>query len=97
LDVNLSGGTTYWLTLQNAVVNSGDPVFWDENSGQGCGGDNGKGGGCPSRASENTIGTIPSEDFTINGGTGSTPEPSSFVLLASGAIGLLGVLRRRLL
>jgi hypothetical protein len=95
LDVNLSGGTTYWLTLQNAVVNSGDPVFWDENSGQGCGGDNGKGAGCPSRASENTIGTIPSEDFTINGGTGSTPEPSSFMLFASGAIGLMGVLRRK--
>ena len=56
LDVNLSGGTTYWLTLQNAVVPSGDPVFWDENSGVGCGGDNGKGGGCPSLASENTLG-----------------------------------------
>src|SRR5271166_4862646 len=97
LDVNLSGGTTYWLTLQNAVVGSGDPVFWDENSGQGCGGDNGKGGGCPSLASENTIGTIPSEDFTINGGTGSTPEPSSFLLFASGILGLAGVLRRKLL
>ncbi len=24
---------TYWLTLQNAVVNTGDPVYWDENSG----------------------------------------------------------------
>ncbi len=21
---------TYWLTLQNAVVNTGDPVYWDE-------------------------------------------------------------------
>jgi hypothetical protein len=96
LNVGLTGGT-YWLNLQNAVNSSGDPVFWDENSGQGCGGDNGNGGGCPSLASENTIGTIPSEDFTINGGTGSTPEPSSFMLFASGAIGLLGILRRRLL
>src|SRR5271165_25779 len=95
LNVNLSGGTTYWLTLQNAKVPSGDPVFWDENDGVGCGGDNGKGGGCPSQASENTIGTIPSEDFTINGGSGSTPEPGSIILFGSGAIGLLGVLRRR--
>ena len=31
-------GTTYWLNLQNAAVPSGDPVFWDENSGAGCGG-----------------------------------------------------------
>jgi len=95
LDVNLGGGKTYWLTLQNAMVPSGDPVFWDENDGVGCGGDNGKGGGCPSQASENAIGTIPSEDFTINGGSGSTPEPGSIILFGSGAIGLLGVLRRR--
>ena len=24
---------TYWLNLQNAIVNTGDPVYWDENSG----------------------------------------------------------------
>ena len=34
----LTGGATYWLNLQNAAVPSGDPVFWDENSGVGCGG-----------------------------------------------------------
>src|SRR5271165_1718130 len=97
LNVNLSGGKTYWLTLQNAMVPSGDPVFWDENDGVGCGGDNGKGGGCPSQASENTIGTIPSEDFTISGsGTGTTPEPGSFLLFASGVLGVAGVLRRKL-
>ena len=98
LDVNLTGGATYWLTLQNAEVSSGDPVFWDENSGVGCGGDNGKGGGCPSLASESAVGTIPSEDFTINGGSGATtPEPSSFILIGSGVIGIVGVLRRKLL
>jgi hypothetical protein len=30
--VTLIAGT-YWLQLQNAVVASGDPIFWDENDG----------------------------------------------------------------
>jgi len=83
-------GVTYWLNLQNAVVPSGDPVFWDENSGKGCGGQ-----GCPSMASESSVGTIPGEAFTIGGG-GSTPEPSSIMLFGSGILGLAGVLRRKL-
>ena len=52
LNVPLSSGATYWLNLQNATVPSGDPVFWDENDGVGCTGDDGHGGGCPSEASE---------------------------------------------
>ena len=97
LNVGLNSGT-YWLNLQNAVVPSGDPVYWDENSGIGCGGDDGKGGGCPSRPSGNFEGTIPPESFSVSGNvnSGSTPEPSSFVLLASGILGLAGVLRPRL-
>jgi PEP-CTERM motif len=92
LNVATTSGTTYWLDLQNAMVASGDSVFWDENSGKGC-----MSNGCPSSASESTIGTIPSESFTINGGSGgTTPEPSSFLLLASGILGLAGVLRRKL-
>ena len=93
--VNLAGGS-YWLNLQNAVVNTGDPIYWDENSG-------------PSSASENSVGTIPSEAFTVLGGTGTTsttttttsttgtvPEPSSIMLFGSGILGLAGVLRRKL-
>jgi len=87
--VNLSAGT-YWMTLGNASVPSGDPAYWDMNSG-------------PSQAQENTIGTIPSESFTILGTgttttttTGTTPEPSSILLLGSGILGLAGVLRRKL-
>jgi len=95
LDVGLSG-QTYWLNLQNAKVPSGDPVGWDMNSGVGCGGDNGQGGGCPSMASASTIGTIFSEAFTIIGGGGTTPEPSSVMLFGSGILGLAGVLRRKL-
>ena len=90
--VNLAAGS-YWLNLANAVVSSGDPIYWDENSG-------------PSSASENSVGTIPSEAFTVLGGSTTTttttttgasvPEPSSIMLFGSGILGLAGVLRRKL-
>ena len=90
LNIGLLGGT-YWLNLQNAMVPSGDPVWWDENHGAGC-----QSGGCPSMASQVAIGTIYSEAFTITG-SGTTPEPSSFMLFGSAILGLAGVLRRKLL
>jgi PEP-CTERM motif len=86
LNVAEISGNTYWLNLQNASVPSGDPVYWDENSGK-------------SSASESALGTIPSEAFTINSSgstSGSTPEPSSIMLFGSGILGLAGVLRRKL-
>jgi hypothetical protein len=88
---NLDAGT-YWVNLQNADVNTGDPIYWDENSGEGC-----TSPGCPSQASQNSVGTIPSESFTIlgNTGTGTVPEPSTLLLLASGAAGIAGWYRRR--
>ena len=95
---------TYWLNLQNASVPSGDPVFWDENFG-------GPGSHAwpVSLASENTVGTIPSEAFTVLGGqttfragadgeaSSSVPEPGSIMLFGSGVLGLASFLRRRLL
>ena len=92
-----------FVTLGNACTASGcstNPIFWDENSGVGCGGTHPPGGGanCPSTAYENTLGTIPSEAFTLTGqGGGTTPEPSSIMLFGSGIVGLAGVLRRRLM
>jgi hypothetical protein len=99
---------TYWLNMQNATVPSGEPVYWDENSG-------------PSSASTTEeIGTIPSESFTVLGATsitttstststtstststtsstggGSVPEPGSIVLFASGVLSVVAVLRRKL-
>ncbi len=85
--------STYWLQLQNAVVSNGDPVYWDENRGEGC-----HSQGCPSEASETALGTIPAEAFTLYGsGNGTTPEPTSLVLFASGVVGVAGALRRKLL
>jgi hypothetical protein len=90
---------TYWVNLQNASVPSGDPVYWDENSG-------------PAQASENSVGSIPSEAFTLFGSSDTTtsttstttsttgtsvPEPSSIMLFGSGILGLSGMLRRKLL
>ncbi len=68
---NLAAGT-YWVNLSNAIVNTGDPVYWDENSGVGC-----ESCGCPSLASENSVGTIPSESFTHAGGS-ATDSPTCF-------------------
>ena len=77
---------SYWLNLQNAMTDQGDPVFWDENDG-------------PSQAFSSSQGAIGSESFTISGGDpgGTTPEPSSLALFGSGALALAGVLRRRFL
>jgi len=90
LNASVTSGTTYWLNLQNAVIQTGDPVFWDQNSGIGC-----MSNGCPSLASDSSYGTIASESFTISGG-GTTPEPGSIMLFGSGVLGLVGVLRRKL-
>jgi hypothetical protein len=92
INVRVDHGSTYWLNLQNAVVPSGDPVYWDENSGAGC-----HTNGCPSSASESAVGTIPSEAFTINAVPTTTPEPGSILLFGSGILGLAGVIGRKLL
>jgi len=85
---------TYWINLQNCSGPQCPTAYWDENSG-------------PSSASENSVGSIPSESFTVLGTstsatsttstTGTVPEPSSIMLFGSGILGLVGILRRRLL
>jgi hypothetical protein len=54
LTLALPSGTS-WLNLQNAVVDNGDPVYWDQCTGS----------GCQSLASQNDTGAIPSESFVI--------------------------------
>ncbi len=64
--VNLAAGT-YWMTLSNATDTEVQGVYWDMNSGVGCASP-----GCPSLAQENTIGTVPSEAFTLLGSGSSS-------------------------
>ena len=97
---SLNNGT-YWLNLENGSVPSGDPVYWDENSGVGC-----TSPGCPSQAEGNNCiagphggySCIPSESFTLYGDvSGATvPEPGSIVLFGSGFLAAVGLLRRKL-
>ncbi len=60
---------TYWVNLQNASVTNNDPAFWDQNSGVGC-----MSSGCPSQAEATTVGTIPSESFTLLGNDDPAPQ-----------------------
>src|SRR5664280_1790802 len=98
LNIPWAGGAGF-VTLGNACSASGcsvsNPIYWDENSG-------------PSLAYENTLGSIPSEAFTLaggpipcdvaGGGLSCIPEPSTITLLfGSGIVGLAGVLRRWLI
>ena len=63
---------TYWVNLQNTNVNTGDPAYWDQNSGVGC-----TSPGCPSLASSSDVGTIPSESFTMLGSGHPLRPPAS--------------------
>ena len=82
-----------YVTLSNACSTSGcsisNPIYWDENSG-------------PSTAYENTLGSVPSEAFTLTGthqGTSpppGTPEPGTIMLFGSAVVGLAGAIRRKL-
>jgi hypothetical protein len=69
-----------WLTLTGATDNEDLRDAWDMNSG-------------PSQAEHNTLGSVPSESFSIT--SGAVPEPSTLMLFGCGFLGLAAVLRRK--
>jgi hypothetical protein len=75
------GAGTYYFELQNATVNTGDPLYWDENDG-------------PSLAYESANGQIGSESFDIYGTATAVPEPTSLAALLIG-LTAVGYVRRR--
>lgn len=72
--------------------NSSYYFAWNNDSGNGSLlGANWNNEGCA-----NNTGSCGNAAWTVTYGAGSTPEPSSLVLLGSGALGLAGVIRRKL-
>jgi len=91
---SFTAGNTYYLTLTDATDSQSIGYNgWDINSGPAvCNFEHGQiipggGDGCG----------YGGESFTITGGTSTTPEPSSIMLLGSGTLGLSTYVRRRLL
>ena len=64
---------TYWVNLKNAAVRNGDPVYWDENNG-------------PSQAYNSSVGTIPSESFSLQAQSGGCPPAQVKPVTAAKAV-----------
>jgi hypothetical protein len=96
IDVMLLAGNTYYFTLQSAVVTAGDAAYWDVNNGSSSGFSStltpAPGSISSFYAANDSPGLSGGETFAFSG----TPEPSSFLLLGSGLMGLAGLLKRKL-
>ena len=93
VNIPMTMGTEYWLTLSNAT-NTGST----QSGGWDLAGPTGGPATCNFRQSGTNYGDCGygGESFTLSNPGTSTPEPSSILLLGSGILGLAGVLRRKL-
>ena len=100
--VTLTGGDSYFLILGPMNLTDTTWEAWNYNNQGATGMDlyatsgcqNGSGGGCS--WTSNGVTTIGAFDLLGNPSGGSTPEPSSLLLLGTGLVGAFGVIRRRL-
>lgn len=99
--VALAASTTYWLILQGAVTNSGNPIYWDQSDGpsvayQASGGVDTALFNCGNPSANTSC----SQSFEIFGTTNSSipsgvPEPGTLTLLGGGLALIAGFAFRK--